>query len=203
MPYKLITAPTLEPLSLQEAQLHLRVDNADTDTLITAQIIAARELVEKLTRRALLTQHWKYVADSFPSPSLMGIPFGKVFGIPANAFVLEKSPVASVDSITYLDMSGVRQTMPATDYVAELVGEPCRITPVFGKIWPIPLPQIGAVEVNFTAGYAAGVPEGIKLAMKLIIEANFDPGFEMRGNLEFERKMKAAENILLPYSVLM
>lgn len=203
MPYLLVTPPASEPLTLTEAKLHLRVDNTDTDTLITAQIMAARELAEKLTRRTLVTQHWKYVADSFPSPSLMGIPFGKVFGIPAHAFVLEKSPVASVDSITYLDMSGVRQTMPSTDYIAELVGEPCRITPVFGKIWPIPLPQIGAVEVNFTSGYAGSIPEGIKLAMKLMIEANYDPGFEQRGNLEFERKMKAAENILMPYSVLM
>jgi uncharacterized phiE125 gp8 family phage protein len=216
MPYLLVTAPASEPLSLQEAKDHLRVDASytDTDALIQTQIIAARQRAEQLTRRALVTQHWKYVADAFPGPSQLGIPYGKTFTTPGHAILLEKSPVASVDSITYLDMSGVRQTMPATDYIAEMVGEPCRITPVFGKIWPVPLPQIGAVEVNFTAGYGAlntatppvwvgaAVPEVIKLAMKLMIEAAYDASFNDKGNLEHERKMKAAENILMPSSVL-
>ena len=207
MPYLLVTPPASEPLSLQEAKDHLRVDASytDTDSLILTQIIAARQRAEQLTRRCLVTQHWKYVADSFPGASLMGIPLGKVFGMPSHALILEKSPVASIESITYLGMNGIRQTMPATDYIAELVGEPCRITPVFGKIWPIPMPQIGAVEVNFTAGYgdAAAVPEVIKLAIKLMIEAAYDASFNDKGNLEHERKMKAAENILMPSSVLM
>jgi hypothetical protein len=40
---------------------------------------------------------------------------------------------------------------------------------VFGQIWPIALPQIGAVSVIFDAGYgdASAVPEGIKTWIKL------------------------------------
>jgi len=60
-------------------------------------------------------------------------------------------------SIQYTAMDGTTQTMPSSDYAADLACEPARITPVFGKIWPITLPQIGAVQVTFDAGYAAPI----------------------------------------------
>ena len=204
--YKLVSAPAAEPVTLAEAKEHLRVDASytDTDTLITGQIIGARQYAENHLRRALMTQTWKYIADSFTGAGLIGIQTGRTFSLPGHALILEKSPVISVESITYLDFSGVRQIMPATDYALDLVSEPCRITPVFGKIWPIALPQIGAVEINFTAGYgaAAAVPELIKIAIKLLIEAAYDASFNDKGNLEHERKIKAAENLMNTYRVL-
>jgi len=59
--------------------------------------------------------------------------------------------------------------MPAANYTVDSACEPARITPVFGQIWPIALPQIGAVSVIFDAGYgdASAVPEGIKTWIKL------------------------------------
>jgi hypothetical protein len=43
------------------------------------------------------------------------------------------------------------------------------VTPVFGSAWPVSLPQIGAVQLVFAAGYgdAASVPAGIKSWIKL------------------------------------
>jgi hypothetical protein len=66
-------------------------------------------------------------------------------------------------------MASTWQVMPATDYTVDLACEPARITPVFGKIWPITLPQIGAVTVTFDTGYgaASAVPEGLKSWIKL------------------------------------
>src|SRR5450830_1425020 len=66
-------------------------------------------------------------------------------------------------------MAGVLQTMPATDYTVDTACEPARITPVFGQIWPVCLPQIGVVSVTFDTGYGAtaDVPEGIKIWIKL------------------------------------
>jgi SPP1 family predicted phage head-tail adaptor len=77
--------------------------------------------------------------------------------------------VQSVVEIRYLDMAGAWQVMPAASYTVDSACEPARITPVFGQIWPIALPQIGAVSVIFDAGYgdAAAVPEGIKTWIKL------------------------------------
>lgn len=155
MPLQLITQPTAEPLSLSEAKLHLRVDTADDDTLIGALIAAARDYAEGLTHKQMVTARWKQVLDSFPGPSLMGVPYGRPFSLPGHAIYLERGPVLQVVSIQYLDMGGNVQTMPATDYTVDYSSDPVRITPVFGKIWPIPLPQIGAVWVTFDAGFAA------------------------------------------------
>jgi uncharacterized phiE125 gp8 family phage protein len=157
MPLQLVRDAAVEPLSISDAKLHLRVDIPDDDVLIGALIAAARRFAENLTQRALISQAWKLVIDSFPGPTLIGVPWGKTFTLPKHAIVLEKSRVQQVTAINYLDMSGNPQVMPAASYVVDYSSEPCRITPVFGQIWPIPLPQIGAVEVTFTTGYAVPV----------------------------------------------
>jgi len=169
MPMQLITPPAGEPVSLAEAKLHLRVDFDDDDSLIQVLISAARQAAETLTNRQLVTARWRMVLDSFPGPSLMGVPAGQTFTLPGHAVLLPKSPVASVVEIRYLDMAGVWQVMPAANYTVDCACEPARITPVFGQIWPIALPQIGAVSVIFDAGYgnASVVPEGIKTWIKL------------------------------------
>ena len=169
MPMQLITPPAGEPISLAEAKLHLRVDFDDDDSLIQVLISAARQAAETLTNRQFVTARWRMVLDSFPGPSLMGVPAGQTFTLPGHAVLLPKSPVASVVEIRYLDMAGAWQVMPVANYTVDSACEPARITPVFGQIWPIALPQIGAVSVIFDAGYgnASAVPEGIKTWIKL------------------------------------
>lgn len=157
MPLQNIQEPSVEPLSLAEAKLHLRVDITDDDALISALITSVRQYAETITRRAFIQQTWQYVIDSFPGPTLTGVPWGKTFTLPAHAIEIEKSRVQQVTAINYLDMSGNPQVMPATQYIVDYSSEPCRITPVFGQIWPIPMPQIGAVNVQFVAGYAVPV----------------------------------------------
>ncbi len=157
MPLRLVRDAAVEPLSIADAKSHLRVDIPDDDVLIGALILASRRFAEHLTQRALIYQAWRLVIDSFPGPTLIGVPWGKTFTLPAHAILLEKSAVQQVTAIHYLDMGGNPQVMPTADYTVDYTSEPCRITPVFGQIWPIPLPQIGAVEVDFTAGYAVPV----------------------------------------------
>jgi uncharacterized phiE125 gp8 family phage protein len=171
MPLQLVTAPTQEPVSLAEARLHLRVDFSDDDALIMALIRSARLAAETITGRQLVTARWKYILDSCPGPSLMGVPAGRPFTLPGHAILIPKAPVQTIVSIDYMDMNRTAQTMPAANYVADLACEPARITPVFGQIWPIPLPQIAAVSVTFDAGYGnpADVPEGLKSWMLLRI----------------------------------
>lgn len=157
MPLQLITAPTAEPVALAEAKNYRRIDDTADDSLVTALISAAREAAETITQNQLVAARYQLILDAFPGPSLMGVPYGKPFGLPPHAILIPKTPVIQVVSITYLDYTGVSQTMPSTDYVVDLSTEPARITPVFGKIWPIPLPQIGSVQVTFDAGYVAPI----------------------------------------------
>lgn len=198
--------PTVEPVSLQEAKAHLRVDETDDDALIGALITAARQYGEHQMRRSLITQSWRLVLDSFPGYGQTGVAYGRAYSMPANAIQLEYGSVQSITSITYLAMDGTTQTMPSTDYVADTSGGLARITPVFGKIWPIPMPQIGSVKVDYVAGYggAAAVPAGIRQWMLLRIGALYENREEIVvGRGITANPLSIAESLLDPYRIVM
>ena len=155
MPLQLITPPNAEPLHLNDALLHIKQDAGIDDAHILATIVAARKSAENQTWRQLIAARYKQVMDSFPGRGQFGVPWGTPFAVPGNAIVLDKAPVLQVESIHYLAMDGSIGTVSPSDYAVDYACEPCRITPLFGKIWPIPLPQIGAAWVTYLAGYAA------------------------------------------------
>jgi len=157
MPLQRLLAPTAEPVSLVQAKTHLRVVDSAEDGLVVGLIAAARRMCEQRAQCSLVATRWKYVLDSFPGVGVTGVPWGSPFTLPPQAMQIPWGAVLQVVSITYLDMTGVRQTMPSTDYTVDYASEPVRITPLFGKIWPIPLPQIGAVEVTFDSGFMAPI----------------------------------------------
>ena len=206
MGYQLITPPASEPITLADAKTHLRVDIIDDDALITALIVAARQYAEQITARSFISQQWRYVMDALPSKGVMGVPWGSEFSLPGNAILLEKGPIISVDSIKFLDMSSVQQTLPTTAYTFDLSGPLARITPPFGQIWPIALPQIGAVQVNFTAGYgasAAAVPQGIKQWMLLRVAALYENREEVvTGRSITVTPLSFADGLLDPYRIM-
>ncbi|OAN53891.1 hypothetical protein A6A04_13445 [Paramagnetospirillum marisnigri] len=152
----LVTAPTVEPITLGEAKAHLRVDGSDDDTLISSLIAAARRHVEDLTGRALITQSWQLSWDDrFPDD-----------------FRLPKGRLQAVDGITYVDGSGATITLDQAAYVVDAESEPGRVTPAWGASWPATRCQPVAVTVDWTCGYgdAAGdVPAPIRAAMLLLI----------------------------------
>jgi uncharacterized phiE125 gp8 family phage protein len=189
--------PKVEPISLADARNFLRVDSDFTadDQLIAGLITAARQNAEAITQRSFITQSWELTLDAFPSPSVMGVPYGVPYSIPPHAITLERGTVQSVASITYRS-AGVWTPMDAANYVADLSGCPARITPVFGQIWPvISTPQIGNVKVAYTAGYgdtAATVPAGILLWMRIWISTVYN-------NRELVAVMNKGKVELLPY----
>ncbi len=175
-------------MSLAEAKLHLRVDVDDDDALISSLIATARQAAETLTGRQLISARWKLVLDAFP--------WGEI--------LLAKCPVQSIVSIQYLDMNGLSQMLPSSDYVVDTACEPARITPVFGKTWPPTLPQIGAVTVTFDAGYgaASAVPEGLKSWVKLRVGSLYahreEMSILMRGRID---PLPFVDGLLDPYRV--
>jgi uncharacterized phiE125 gp8 family phage protein len=222
VPIKLITAPIAEPVTLPEAKLHLRVDTTDDDTLITTLITAAREMAETITRRALVSQQWKIVADRFPSPMagrLTEYWLGQQWGLAGMGGVsnflptgktgyevlLPFAPLISVDSIKYIDPAGVQQTMASSGYKVDDVSEPARIIPAFGQAWPTTRQEANAVEITFTCGYAnaAAVPAGIKSWMLIRINTLYENREEVailsKGKLE---PLPYVDRLLDPYRVV-
>ena len=148
MSRKLITAPVNEAVELADAKLHLRVTASDEDSLIGLLTASAREECENEIRRALITQTWEKYLDSFP-----------------DAIPLFYPPLQGVNSVKYVDVNGVLQTLANTEYLVDDKQEPAWIVPALGKTWPATSGQINAVIVNFTCGYgdtAAAVPKGIR-----------------------------------------
>lgn len=154
MALKLITPPTAEPVSLQEAKLHLRLiaDPADTsvhpdDDLIRSLIVAARQGAEHLTGRALMPQTWELALDSFEDEIRPPNP-----------------PLVSVTSVKYTDTAGAEQTLDPSAYKVDDYSEPARLVPAYGTTWPAMRSEPNAVRVRYTAGYqdAAAVPAQVR-----------------------------------------
>ena len=207
------SAPSVEPVALTDMKNYLRVDSDITndDTLIGMLITAARAYAEHYTGRSFITQQWQYVLDCFPGQMLVGGAYSaQTFSHVGNAILFEKAPVQSVDSIVYTAMDGSTQTITspgAPTYAIDLVGPVPRMTPGFGQIWPIPLPQIGAVEINYTAGYgasAAAVPPGIiqwiMLRVGTIYENREEVAILNRGKVE---ALPFVDSLLDPYRVVL
>lgn len=156
MALQLITAPVAEPLTLAEAKLHLRETRDTQNAIITVLITVARQQCETITRRALITQTWDLFLPGFPAGEAIEVPL---------------SPLASVESITYVDSAGVIQTWDAAEYTVDAVSEPGRIVPAYNESYPTARAVPNAVKVRFVAGFGAAseVPEGIKQAMRLLV----------------------------------
>lgn len=161
MSLKLITAANALAVDLASAKLHLRVDVADDDTLITAYITAATEAAEQATGRAIMPQTWELTLDAFP-----------------DAFELTRVPAASVASIKYIDTAGVEQTHASNQYTLNNADDfDCAyVVPAYSVTWPATRDQPNAVTVRFVAGYAnaAAVPESIKSWIKLQVGAMYE-----------------------------
>jgi hypothetical protein len=189
MAKQIISQPAVEPVTLAQARAWCRVDSDYTgdDTLIATLITGARQDVETITRRALVTQQWKMVLDCFPAPNAnisSASWYGPQWGVGPGPISMAKPddatgfeifvplpPLVSVDSIQYVDTNGVTQTLDPTQYIVDLVSEPARITPAYGVTWPATRQQVNAVTVTFTCGYgaAAAVPAGIMRWMQIRI----------------------------------
>jgi uncharacterized phiE125 gp8 family phage protein len=140
------------------------VKNAPTsaeDTLISSLITTAREHVENVLRRALITQTWEMWLDYFPEGDLE-IPL---------------PPLASITSIKYYDTANAEATFAAANYFVDTKSNPGRVVLSYGTAWPsVSLRQINGVCITFVAGYgaAAAIPQAIKQAMLLLIAYWYD-----------------------------
>ena len=153
----LVTAPAGEPVTVNELRTHCRIDGNTEDELLYALGRSAREYVEAYTGRALVSQTWELRFDQFPL--YINLP---------------KAPLASVTSITYIDIESATQTLSANAYqVVASSGDfaqPGRIFQAYNQTWPSSRGHIDDVRVRYVAGYGTSndVPYALKAAIKLM-----------------------------------
>lgn len=160
MSLTLITAPSVEPVTLAEAKLQCKVEHSTDDALITGLIQAFRERAEHELGRALLNQTWELALDAFPEAEIE----------------LPKPAVSAIVSVTYIDTNGATQTVSAGNYSLDAATSPAWVLPALNYTWPSTQDVANAVKVRFTTGYgatAATVPEAIKTWIRMQIAAAY------------------------------
>jgi Phage gp6-like head-tail connector protein len=167
------SAPLREPLQLADAktQCVIAASFTDDDAYLTRLITAARQYVEKLLHRAIFPRTMRLSLDFFPFPDYGStvnpddrhVLYGMYWH--SLAIRLPKPRALSIQSITYIDLSGQQQTLDASKYAADFDSEPARIVPQPGIYWPYTQSYLpGSVKVNYTAGhFVLAVTESVQV----------------------------------------
>jgi hypothetical protein len=174
-----VTPPTSEPLLLQEAKDHLRVDSDDENAQIARLISAARVDAESFLNRRIARATLKLQLDQFPGAYENGYCHDGLTrrsrsGV--DAIRPPSPPLVSVTSIVYTDTNGTAQTLSASAYIVDADSEPGRIVPAYGTCWPATRCIPNAVRIVYVAGYATTAEElhPIKQAMLLHIGWHYE-----------------------------
>ena len=156
------TGPAVEPLTVAEAKLHLRVDISDDDAYIGTLITAAREWVENYLDRTLITTQLILRAAEFPTEEL------ELARPPMIA-----SGTATAVVITYTLADTTTATLSTALYRVDRTTTPGNVAPVINGTWPSDvIEDANAVAVTYWAGYgptSASVPATIRHACLMLI----------------------------------
>tara|TARA_R110002051_G_scaffold279881_1_gene341371 strand:- start:698 stop:1288 length:591 start_codon:yes stop_codon:yes gene_type:complete len=184
---KVHTAPSVEPITLTEAKNYMKVDYTNDDTLIEDVLIpSAREMVEKMINKALITQTLKAYYSSFDN--IVDLPY---------------APVQSVTSVKRIQQNTTTTLTVDSDYYVQglddkflLITSPYSSPPGFS-----PSDSFNGAEllVEYVAGYGtagSNVPAAIKEAIRKIVAFNYENRNEDEAGLEIPN---SAKNILNKY----
>lgn len=153
---KLITGPTVEPLSLADAKGHCRIDISDDDGRVAQWIRAARAKVEQDTQRALLTQTWDLMLDRVPPSWVIELPY---------------PPLQSVTSVNATDTAGVETVWPSTNYIVDVASTPGRLGLTDSGTWPSSLRRFAPIRIRYVAGWTDPelIPADLVAGLALVI----------------------------------
>jgi len=189
----LVTAPTIEPISVKELKTALRIEHNSEDMLLGFLISTARSSAEAFTRRSFITQTWKMFMDSFSGYS-HNYPWWKTPDYIAypevaapNEFELPLAPLQSVTHVKTYDDSDTETTFAASNYYVSTpsgsFAQPGTITLRDSATWPTVERVKDGIEIQFVSGYGSSandIPAQIRMAVQE--EASFL--YENRGTCE-------------------
>lgn len=152
--------PIQAPVSLDDVKNKLRIDGNDFDSDLLLNLDAATDYCQEYQWAQYCTATFAERFDCFPS-----------------MFQLQRCPIQSVTSITYVDTAGNTQTLTAnTDYTVDIYAKPARIVPAYSKSWPATRGHINDLTVTYVAGYGGpeDVPDEVRLAIILKTKQAFE-----------------------------
>lgn len=178
-----VVPPATEPVTLQEVKLHLRVDVAEDDDLISAIITAARERIEAYTRRSIITQTWELlVGGTGPYLSLPRPPVQRIESITADGELVSPS----------------RYQLLRDDFLVMTT--------------PVDATSPGGVVIRYVAGYGdapASVPQAIRQAILMLVAHMYESREGQAPAVEYEVQARGGvdlpptvASLLRPYRVI-
>lgn len=183
---KVIVAPTVEPITLDEAAMHLRLDSIDSPPeyhdadLVQWQISAAREYCEQYLGRSLAVQTLEYGSNAF-THDWVDVQQG---------IALPMGPVLYVLSASYVDEAGT--TIPLDDgtgsptnpqFELDDFSDPPRVRLPYNGQWPTARYHPGSVRIRYVAGYSVPaesptpdypLPWSIRAAILLVLGSLYE-----------------------------
>jgi uncharacterized phiE125 gp8 family phage protein len=155
MKYEQITPPIGSAVPLATAKAHLVVEHAADDELISLYIGQAASWAASYTGRHIGAQSWAVYADDWCGA--LSLPF---------------SPVQSV-VVTYIDIDGATQTLPADQYFLDDKQYPATISPRPTVTWPDLGDGPNVVTVTCQTG-AAVLDGNISAAIYLLVGSLYE-----------------------------
>lgn len=183
----LMSGPAVEPVSLDEAKAHLRVDMNDEDTLVSSLIAAARIHVEAYLQRVFITQTWSIYLDKWPQGQSLRLPI---------------LPVQSVTAINKYDVNNTFVTIDPVNYVVDALSVPPRILWRGSGSSPCPGRPLNGIEVIVIAGYGNDgdqVPQPIRQAILMLVAQWFEHREPPTLNGPDDTLPPAVASLLKPY----
>ena len=182
------TQPLVEPVSLADAKLHLRIDSTDEDDLLANLVSTARAWCEDYCDRTFVMTQWTMRLDSFygsvGSPVQFGLRAdgsnieGRQGTVPNLDVELPRPPMmqagtATAVAITYTPAAGAATaTLDAAEYRVDRQATPGVCRPLYGQTWPSHLVDQNSTTVSWWAGYSSdgtGVPPQAKSAILMLV----------------------------------
>lgn len=187
----LTVAPTLDPVSVSDANLHLRLEGSEAtadEPLVEASITAATGSAQNFTNRQFITATYEVRLDYF-----------------RDEIILPRPPLQSVEFIKYIDPEGAEQTLGTAVYQVDPYSTVGRVVLVSGQSWPSTKDQLNAVTVRFKAGYGdepGDVPEPILASIRLILGHLYEHRETVLVGVTATELPEGAKSLLWPYRIL-
>jgi len=139
------TPPASEPVTLQEAKAHCRIDTSDDDTYISSLIALSRSIVEDRLDKTIFTTVWEARYDCFPMWELV---------LPRPPLRASNTSGTLLVKVDYRDPGGTTRELRSTDgdFQVDDKTMPGRIYPNYQSTWPAVRGDENSVSVRWTAG---------------------------------------------------
>lgn len=184
----LTAAPAVEPVTVDEAKAHLRIDHAEEDALLASLITTSRLHIEAALNLAMITQGWCWRFDKWPDAKVVALPM---------------RPVQSVEAVRIRPADGAVETLSVEDFMLD-GSAPARLIST-NDAWPKPGVSALGIEIAFTAGFgdAVGdVPAPIRQALLMLVGHWYENRQgTVLGGAE-TRVPESASALLMPYRMV-